>query len=75
MPTFSRGLEQSLHRVRRIRIETYCASCARARAREIIEEFSQEMPQRVLPEKCQWRYRLLMLCSADGEAIQTSLSA
>jgi hypothetical protein len=28
---------------------------ARTHAREIIEEFSLEMPQRLLPEKCQWR--------------------
>jgi hypothetical protein len=57
------------------RIDTSLRARARQRAREIIEEFSPEMPKRVLPEKCQWRYRLLISCSADGEAIQTSLSA
>ena len=57
------------------RIDTSLRARARQRAREIIEEFSLEMRKRVLPEKCQWRYRLLISCSADGEAIQTSLSA
>ena len=57
------------NRFRRLRMTQWSRVRAPARAREIIEEFFLEMPQRVLPEKCQWRYRLLM--SGAAETIQT----